>query len=87
MTTLTTLALLLAQNTTETGKTNQTSWFAMLIAGLLVAVVVAGFFIWRGRRAHGDPPAGSVPATEVPQHMRSGRMSQPSNDGPTVERR
>jgi LPXTG-motif cell wall-anchored protein len=84
MPTFHTLALLLAQSTTETGKTNQTSWFPMLIAGLLLAVVVAGVFIWRGRRAHGDPPAGSVPASEVPQHLQSGRMSPPQSDGPTV---
>jgi LPXTG-motif cell wall-anchored protein len=81
---LNTLAVLLAQSTTETGKTNQTSWFPMLIVGLLLAVLVAGFFIRRGRRALGDPPAGSVPATDVPEHLQSGRMSPPQNDGPTV---
>ena len=82
---LNTLAVLVAQATTETGKTNQTSWFPMLIAGVLLAVLVAGFFIRRSRRSLGDPPAGSVPATDVPQHLRSGRMSPPpGNDGPTV---
>lgn len=84
MLTLNTLVLLLAQSTTDTGKTNQTSWFPMLIAGLLVAVVVAAVLVRRSRRAHGDPPAGSVPASEVPQHLQSGRMSPPRTDGPTV---
>lgn len=84
MPTLNALAVLVAQSTTETGKTNQTSWFPMLIAGLLLAAVAAGIFVWRGRRAHGDPPAGSVPASEVPGHLRSGGMSPPQNGGPTV---
>lgn len=84
MVTLNTLAVLLAQSTTETGKTNQTSWFPMLIAGVLLAVLIAGFLIRRTRRSLGDPPAGSVPATEVPQHLQSGRMTPRQDDGPTV---
>jgi hypothetical protein len=85
MATLNALALLLAQTTTDPGRTNQTSWFPVLIAGLLVTVAVVAFFVWRSRRAQGDPPVGSVPAADVPQHLRSGRMSPPPpTDGPTV---
>jgi LPXTG-motif cell wall-anchored protein len=74
------MLLLLAQTTTETGETSQTSWFPFLIAGLLMAVLIAAFLVRRARRAHGDPPAGSVPAGDVPNYLQSGRMSPPPDE-------
>jgi LPXTG-motif cell wall-anchored protein len=65
MTLLTTLALMLAQTRTDTGKTNQTSWFPLVIALIVLAFIVAAVLVRRSRRAHGEPPAGSVPASEV----------------------
>ncbi len=75
---LNTLALVLAQSRTETGKTGQTSWHLIVIAVILIAFVIVAMFIRRARRAHGEPPAGSVPTSEVPEHLQSGRMSPPS---------
>lgn len=66
MLTLSALVLLLAQSRTETGKTNQTSWMPLVIGLLLVAFVAAALLVRRSRRAHGEPPAGSVPASEAP---------------------
>lgn len=70
---------MLAQTQTETGATNQTSWGGIYVGLVVVAFVLVALFIRRARRAHGDPPAGSVPASEVPGHLNSGRMSDPSD--------
>ncbi len=59
------LLVFVAQDRTETGKTSQTSWELIFIVAILVAFVAAALFVRRGRRAHGDPPAGSVPSSEV----------------------
>jgi LPXTG-motif cell wall-anchored protein len=61
-----TLAMaLLAQSRTETGKTNQTSWFLLVIALILIAFVILAVSTRRARRRHGEPPLGSVPASDV----------------------
>jgi flagellar basal body-associated protein FliL len=75
-----TVAVLLAQDRTETGKTNQTSWVPLVIALIVLAAVAVAVFVRRSRRANNEPPAGSVPASEVPDHLGSGRMSTPPSE-------
>ncbi len=77
MVTIHELSVTLAQTTTETGEPSQTSWWVFVVLGIITAFVVAAVFVRRARRARGDAPAGSVPASEVSQHLESGRMTAP----------